>query len=352
MKGAVITSAKRFEYKDVPKPAPGPLDCLARVHAVGLCGTDMELYYGTMPYFEMGLSKYPIIPGHEWTGTVEEIGRDVTLFKVGDAVTADVSIGCGLCVNCKRGRYNFCSNQREVGISGGKDGAFAEYIIMPEAFLYRIPQGISMDAATLVEPTATVVKSIRTTPVMLGDVALVLGAGPIGMVGFQAVKAAGASHVIVADRSDFKLNLARELGADKVVNTAKENLKEIVMDLTCEQGVDYLLEATGNAGLAAQIPALVKRAGTINVLGIFPENIKRFSMSDIVLRDIKLVGSVASPNAYEAALALIAAGRIRTEECITHRFKLSEVEKAIAVQEKEIDSRIKVLLYPGEHLKR
>ena len=348
MKAVVITGARRFEYKDVPKPIPGPLDCLARVHAVGLCGTDMELYYGTMPYFEMGLSKYPIIPGHEWTGTVEAIGSDVTLFKVGDRVTADVSIGCGLCVNCKKGRYNFCSNQREVGISGGKDGAFAEYIIMPEAFLYRIPEGISMDAATLVEPTATVVKSIRNTPVMLGDVALVLGAGPIGMVGFQAVKAAGASRVIVADKSDFKLNLARELGADMVANTAKEDLAEIVTEVTSGGGIDYLLEATGNPDLARKIPALVKRGGIINALGIYPECIKQFNMSDIVLRDIKLVGSVASPNAYEAALALISAGRIKAEACITHRFKLSEVEKALAVQEKEIETRIKILLYPGK----
>lgn len=348
MKAAVITGRKRFEYKDVPKPSPGPSDCLAKVHAVGLCGTDMELYYGTMPYFEMGLSKYPIIPGHEWSGTIEEIGSNVTFLKACDRVTADVSIGCGLCVNCKKGRYNFCSNQREVGISGGKDGAFAEYIIMPEAFLYRIPEGISMDAATLVEPTATVVKSIRTTPVMLGDVALVLGAGPIGMVGFQAVKAAGASRVIVADKSDFKLNLAKELGADIVVNTDKENLAEIVTEVSNGQGVDYLLEATGNPALARQIPALVKRGGIINALGIYPENLKQFNMSDIVLRDIKLVGSVASPNAYEAALALIAAGRIKAEACITHRFKLSEVEKAIAVQERELDKRIKILLYPGE----
>jgi len=348
MKAAVITGKKRFEYKDVPRPKPGPRDCLARVHAVGLCGTDMELYYGTMPYFEMGLSKYPIIPGHEWSGTVEEIGRDVTLFKIGDKVTADVSIGCGLCVNCKKGRYNFCLNQREVGISGGKDGAFAEYIIMPEAFLYRIPEGISMDAATLVEPTATVVKSVRNTPVMLGDVALVLGAGPIGMVGFQGIKAAGAACVIVADRSDFKLNLAKTLGADVVINTEKEALGKVVMKATGGQGVDYILEATGNANLAAEIPPLVKRGGTINVLGIFPETIKRFNMSDIVLRDVKLVGSVASPNAYEAALALIGAGRIKTEPCVTHRFKLSEVQKAVAVQEKEIDKRIKILLYPGK----
>jgi 2-desacetyl-2-hydroxyethyl bacteriochlorophyllide A dehydrogenase len=348
MKAAVITGRKIIEYKDVPKPTPGPRDCLAKVHAVGLCGTDMELYYGTMPYFEMGLSKYPIIPGHEWSGTVEAVGSEVTLFKVGDKVTADVSIGCGLCVNCKKGRYNFCSNQREVGISGGKEGAFAEYIIMPEAFLYSIPEGLSMEAATLVEPTATVVKSIRNTPVILGDVALVLGAGPIGMVGFQAVRAAGARRVILADLSDFKLNLAKELGADRIVNTAKENLTDVVEEESSGQGIDYLLEATGNAQLAAGIPALVRRGGTINVLGIYPEAIKQFNMSDIVLRDIRLVGSVASPNAYEAALALIAAGKIKAEACVTHRFKLSEVEKAIATQEKEIEKRIKILLYPGE----
>jgi len=346
MKAAVLTGPRKVEYTDVEKPRPQPGEVLVRVRAVGVCGTDLELYCGTMPFFETGLSKYPLIPGHEWAGVVEETGEGVTAFKSGDRVCGDVSIGCGKCKFCKLGRYNLCRNRREVGISGGKDGAYAEYVVMPEPFTYKLPDGVSFDAGAVVETTATVVKSIRAAPIALGDVVLVLGAGPIGLMGLQAAIAAGAGYTISADREGPKLKVARELGADRAVNTEEEDLGEVVREVTGGLGVDYVMEASGSTALMARAPSLTRDAGTINTVGIYTSAIPEFDMSDVVLRDITVKGSVASPNAYEAVLRLIAAGRITPEACISHSFKLAEVEKALELQERKAPDRIKILLHP------
>ena len=224
MKAAVLTGVKKFNYMNVEKPELKPGEVLIKVKAVGICGTDMELYYGTMPFFKTGLSKYPLIPGHEWSGVVEKLGTEVTTFKSGDKVTGDVSIGCGKCINCKRGLYNLCTNRREVGISGGKDGAFAEFIVIPEQFTYKLPDTVSFDSAALTEPTATVVKSIYKAPIRLGDIVLVLGTGAIGLMGLQAAIAAGAGYTIIVGRKEPKLKIAKQFGADRVVNILKENL--------------------------------------------------------------------------------------------------------------------------------
>ncbi len=346
MKAAVLEGKLECRYEDVPRPKPAAGEALCRVKAVGICGTDMELYRGTMPFLEMGLAKYPLIPGHEWSGVVEEVGEGVRGLSPGDRVTADVSIGCGGCVSCKRGLYNLCNNRREVGISGGKDGAFAEFITMPKAFLYKVPDHVSFDEAALTEPTATVVKAIQKTPIRLGDIVLVIGDGPIGLLGMQAARCGGAGHLIVAGLQEWKLKIAGELGADRVVNVNEESLCQVVMDTTDGTGVDYLIEASGSAEAIGQALSLARSGGVINVVGIYETAIPNYDMSDVVLRDISVIGSVASPNAYEATIRLIASGRIKTAPCISHRFALSEIDRALEVQQKLPAERLKILLYP------
>lgn len=346
MKAAVLEGKRDIRYKDVPRPEPGPGEVLARVEVVGICGTDMELYRGTMPFFEMGLAKYPMIMGHEWSGVVEQVGEGVGRLVPGDRVTGDVSIGCGRCVNCKLGLYSVCENRQEVGISGGKDGAFAEFIKMPEPFLYKVPENVSFDAAALTEPTATVVRSFQKTPIRLGDIVLVIGDGPIGLLGMQAARCGGAGFLIGAGQQQWKLDIARKLGADRVVNVCEEDLGPVVMDLTGGSGVDYLVEASGNPQAVAEASSLVKSGGTLNVIGIYETTIPDYDMADVVLRDISLIGTVASPNAYEGTIRLLASGRIKTGPCVSHHFALAEVDRAFEVQENSPAERLKVLLHP------
>ena len=346
MKAAVLHGARVVKYQEIDRPAVGPTDVLVRVKVVGICGTDMELYYGTMPFFEMGLAEYPLIPGHEWSGVIEQVGAEVDGFSVGERVTGDCSIGCGMCFFCKKGLYGFCSNRREVGISGGKDGAFAEYVAMPVRHVYKLPEGVSFKAASMTEPTAVCVRSIRKAPLELGDIALVLGTGPISLMGLQAVICAGAGYTIVAGRKEPKLELARQMGADRVVNTSTEDLAAVVKEVTGGRGVDYVLEGSGSAELMAESVHLTRDAGTINTVGIYTSKIPEFDVSDMVLRDIKVQGSLGSDNVYEAVLRLMAAGRLQPEPCVSHEFALAEVAEALKVQEEAPPNRVKVLLYP------
>jgi L-iditol 2-dehydrogenase len=346
MKAAVLTGVKTFEYIDVKRPAPQLNEVLIRIKAVGICGTDMELYNGTMPFFEMGLCKYPLIPGHEWSGIIEEVGGDVTDLKPGDKVTGDVSIGCGKCLFCKRGLYNLCKNRCEVGISGGKDGAYADFLVMPEQFTYKLPGSLSFDEAAMTETTATLVKSIWKAPIKLGEIVLILGAGPIGLMALQAANAAGAGYTIVADRLKAKLDLAYQLGASKTIDTSVQDLSEVVKDLTDQRGVDYVLEASGSVELMSLASSLTKDAGVINTVGIYTKKIPEFDVSDIVLRDITLSGSVASPNVYEATLRLMDSGKIKTKPCISHRFALKDFAQAVTAQEQSLADRTKIMLYP------
>jgi len=317
MKAAVLIGAKSFDYMYVDRPELQPGEVLVRVKAVGICGTDKELYDGTMPFFEMGLAKYPLIPGHEWAGVVEDTGDGVASLSAGDKVTGDVSIGCGKCLFCKNGLYSLCDNRREVGISGGKDGAFADFVVMPEQFTYRFPDNLTFEEAAMTETTATVVKSIWKAPIRLGQVVLVLGAGPIGLMALQAAKTAGAGQAIMADRLQSRLDVATQVGADVIVNTTHQDLLATVKDMTQGRGVDYVIEASGSVALAAMASSLTKNAGVINTLGIYTTKVPEFDLADIVLRDITLSGSVASPNVYEATLRLMGTGRIQTGPCIS-----------------------------------
>ncbi len=160
MKAARIFGARDVRYVDIDRPRIGPNDVLIKVKAVGICGTDLEIFRGTMPFLSMGLAKFPLTPGHEWSGIVEEVGVEVKRLKTGQRVTGDVSIGCGKCSYCLRGRYNLCLDKQEVGICRGKEGAYADYLSMPQQYTYPLPKKMSYEEGALVDPTATAVNAV------------------------------------------------------------------------------------------------------------------------------------------------------------------------------------------------
>jgi 2-desacetyl-2-hydroxyethyl bacteriochlorophyllide A dehydrogenase len=319
---------------------------LIQVQRVGICGTDVEMFHGTMAYFKMGWTQYPITLGHEWSGVIVDRGPGVTDLSIGDRVTGDVTIGCHRCENCKRGAYNLCFSKAEVGLCRGKDGAFAEYITMPAIHAYKVPDSLSFEEAAFVEPAATVVKAIRKAQFEPGAICVILGDGPIGLLAAQAADACGAGKVIVTGTVDRKLDLARQLGADVTVNVRTQNLKAAIDDATGGIGADFVMEASGNVAAVQQAVDITRMGGTISIVGLHETPVLQLDMGNIVVRDLSLITSVASPNAFTQTLRLMEKGKTKVRPLISHEFSLSDASRALEVQESRPADRIKIQLQP------
>ena len=338
----------RGQLIELDRPVPQLDELLIRVHRVGICGTDVEMLRGTMPYFKLGWTAYPVILGHEWSGTVVEVGRAVSAFVVGDRVTGDVSLGCGQCVNCMRGLYNLCVTKQEVGLCRGKEGAFAQYLTMPARHCYRLPEAVDLSAAALVEPTATVVKAIRKAGFEPGATVLVTGDGPIGLLALQAAAAHGAGVVVVSGADTVKLALAKKLGAHAVVDVRETDVVSFVQDYTRGLGVDYAVEASGHPDALQDCLQATRQGGTIAVVGIYEQPVEKLDLGIAVVRDLTLCCSVASPNAFEPTLRLMAAGKIQVQPLVTQVLPLADAAKALEIQQTQTDRRIKIHLQPPE----
>ncbi len=346
MKAARLTGPKTIEYMDVPEPICADDEVLVQVKRVGVCGTDVEMYNGTMAYFKMGWTKYPITLGHEWSGIVVDRGRDVTSLSIGDRVTGDVTIGCHRCDNCLNGLYNLCLSKIEVGLCRGKDGAYAEYLTMPARHTFRIPDSVSFEEAALTEPAATVVKAIRKAPFEPGAICVILGDGPIGLLGLQAADACGAGKVILTGTIDEKLEVGSKTGADITVNVRTQDLQAIIDDVTGSVGADFVMEASGNVEAMKQAVQITRMGGTVSVVGLYETPVPEFDMGDVVVRDLNLITSVASPNAFKQTLRLMEKGKIRARPLISHEFSLAEATRAFDVQINRPAERSKILMSP------
>lgn len=346
MKAARLTGPKTIEYLDVPEPAFGDDEVLVQVKHVGICGTDVEMYNGTMAYFKMGWTQYPITLGHEWAGVVVDRGRNVTRLAVGDRVTGDVTIGCMQCENCMGGLYNICLSKIEVGLCRGKDGAYADYLTMPARHAYRIPDNVSFAEAAFTEPAATVVKAIRKARLDPGAVCVIQGDGPIGLLALQAANACGAGMVILTGTIDEKLALGRKIGADLTINVRTEDANEIINGVTDGVGADFVMEASGNPEAFKQAGEITRMGGTVSVVGLYETPIHDFEMGTVVVRDLNLITSVASQNVFTQTLRLMAKGKIDPKPLISHEFSLAETPKAFDVQINQPAQRTKILLAP------
>src|SRR3954449_7066993 len=199
---------ERVEIVEGPVPAPGEGQLLIEPTAVGICGTDIEIFDGSLAYFRMGLAQYPIVPGHEWTGTVLEVGRGVAGYAPGDRVVGEVAIGCGVCVRCLAGRRHLCARRTETGIVH-MDGAMASHMVFPAAFTHRVD--LEPRAGALVEPTSVALHAVRRGRVV-GRRVLVVGAGPIGLLVAQCARAEGATEAVLSDTREDRLTRAAALG--------------------------------------------------------------------------------------------------------------------------------------------
>jgi (R,R)-butanediol dehydrogenase/meso-butanediol dehydrogenase/diacetyl reductase len=315
MKAAVYRGIGQVEVTDVPRPEPGPGEVLIRVGYCGICGSDLESYHVGM--YEPGL-----IPGHEFAGTIAGLGQGVAGWQVGDRVVVSDTVPCGACEPCLEGRLEACENLTMIGVT--HDGALAECCVTAARSLHRLPDGVTLRQGALVEPLSVALHGVRRSRLQVGDRALVMGAGPIGLLTLQCAFLAGARMVAVTEVDATRRELARRLGASTVLDPARENVGLALAGPTGGQGPDIVLICTGAPAPFADAVSLVRKGGQIFVLGLCTEPVAT-DFTSIVLNDLCIEGSLAGRAEVPAAVDLIAQGRVEVDALVSHEIELDQV---------------------------
>jgi len=340
MKAVILHKVRDLRVEDVPAPKILADEVLIEVKATGICGTDLHIYKGEWK------TRMPIILGHEFSGAVANLGREVEDLNVGDHVVAEPNIVCGKCRFCLMSERNyFCENLEAVGVT--VNGAFAEYVKTKGRNVYKTPEELSFDEAALIEPLACCIRGLDQAGIRTGDVIAIVGAGPIGLILLQLVKTGGASMVIQTDIDEIRLELARKLGADHVLNVSRDNPAEAVKRLTGGYGVDVAIEAVGSPETIIQAMKVTRRGGRLNIFGVSPQDavweVKPF---DLYEKELTITTSYRSPFTFQRAVRIASTGRVDLKPLISHVFRLGEIGRAFDVAEKKLEGAIKVLVKP------
>ncbi len=322
MKALVLTEYKHFELQQVEKPQVGTDDVLIQVQACGICGSDIHGMDGSS-----GRRIPPIIMGHEASGTIVETGSNVSDWQVGQAVTFDSMIFCGHCYYCRAGATNLCDNRRVLGVSCGdyrRHGAFADYVLVPQHILVRMPQGLPFEYAAMAEPVAIAVHATDITPIRLNDTAVVVGVGMIGLLVVQTLRLAGCGKIIAVDLDKNKLELARSMGADYGIQVSREtDVVAEILGLTEGRGADVCIEAVGNTPAVQTAVRCLRKGGNATIVGNLSPTIE-LPLQWMVTREITLRGSCASAGEFGTCLELIASGKIDVKPLISRVAPLEE----------------------------
>lgn len=270
--------------QEVGKPEPGPEDVLIRVNKVAICGTDLHIY--NWDDWAQKNVPVPMIVGHEYIGIIDEIGSMVDSVKVGDRVSGEGHIMCGVCRNCRAGRGHLCRDTRGVGVN--RAGAFADYVCIPAENAYLIPDDISDEIASILDPLGNAVHTALSFD-LIGEDVLITGAGPIGVMATAVARHVGARHIVVTDINEERLKLAQQMGATRCVLAGKEDLKKVMDELGMHEGFDVGLEMSGNGNALSDLIRTINHGGKIALLGIFP-NSPQIDLNQAIFKGLSLKG--------------------------------------------------------------
>jgi L-iditol 2-dehydrogenase len=329
-----------IELQEVPEPHAGAGQVVIEVDSAGICGTDLHIY---LDEFE---TRPPVTIGHELAGLIVELGRDVDGWNLGDRVTTETYFStCGYCLDCRRGRRNLCLHRLSIGSK--EDGAFAKYLRTPASNLHRVPEGLDLEEAALTEPLACTVHGVlETAGVRVGENVVLTGPGPIGLLAMQLAKVAGATVVMIGTNLDLeRLKLAKELGADGVINVEEvNNVVEAVGEVFGTEGADLVVECSGAAAAAKTLIEVARRGARFCQIGLYGKPII-FNQDAVCYKELVVTGTNASvAPAWPIALKLLVQRQVKASLLITHRFAITQWEKALEVVKNK--EGVKVILKP------
>ncbi len=343
MKALVLEEYNKLVYRDYPNPIVGDDEVLVKVEAVGICGSDVHGMDGSS-----GRRVPPLVMGHEASGVISELGKDVNGWSPGDRVTFDSTIYKLDDWYTRKGYYNLSDNRMVLGVSPGdwkKQGAFAEYVSVPQHILYKIPEGVTFTQAAMVEPVAVAAHAVELAPILWNDTAVVVGSGMIGLFVIQVLRAKGCGTIIAIDLEDEKLSLAKGLGADHGFNTKKVDVKKEILALTENRGADVAFEVVGLSDTVNMAIDSVRKGATVTLVGNLSPKAE-IPLQTVVTQQIRLQGSCAICGEYPAVLDMIARKEVNVDAILSAEAPLSEgAEWFERLYDKE-PGLIKVVLKP------
>lgn len=343
MQALLLSEYRKLELADVPLPSLAADEILLHVKACGICGSDVHGYDGSS-----GRRRPPIIMGHEAAGTIAAVGSAVTDWHIGDAVTFDSTLYCGHCAFCRRGEVNLCDNRQVFGVSCAdyrRNGAFAEYIAIPQRVLYRLPAELPFEQAAMIEAVSVALHAVAIAAFVPEATALVIGAGMIGTLLVQALRVAGARQILTADPDASRLTMAAASGAHTLIDTSTQRTPDAVL-AQVPGGVDYVFEAVGIEQTVADAIASVRKGGTVTLVGNIAPQVQ-LPLQSVVTRQIRLQGSAASAGEYPRAIELLASGQIDVSKLISAVAPLSDGSRSFERLYTREPNLMKIVLVPN-----
>ena len=342
MQALELVAPRTLEIGSMPDPPdPGPGEVLVRIRACGVCGSDMHYYLedgcaGTDAVF-------PSILGHEPAGSIEQVGPGVEHLAAGAPVAVEPALTCGHCEACRGGQQNLCLNSLFLGGVQGP-GLLREYAVVPAHNVIPLPEGMSFSDATVIEPLAILIHSVELARLQISETVLVMGAGPIGVLGVAIAKIAGASRIIVADRVEHRLAVAREAGADAAVNIDRESVRDAVMDLTHGLGVHVAFDAAGKPDSINTALGCLRFGGRLVIIGIPSRQLVGVDLWKAMHQEVSIhVQKRSNANDHEA-LDMLARGQLDTSRFVTHRIPLKDGAKAFETVANYSDGVVKAVV--------
>ena len=337
MKAARVHEPGKIIIEDVPIPELKKDEILIKVHRAGICGTDVGVLHG------YASAKYPVTLGHEFSGTIARLGRDSSAdFKEGESVVSGGGWGCGKCDLCRQGRGLYCKSR--ISLGRNTDGCMAEYVKVDRRAVYRMPKNVSFDEAQNTVNIACSVRAFKKVPLLLGKTVAVFGPGNAGLIMLQLLKMAGAYEAVMVGTRDFRLDMAKKFGAGFVVNVKRQEPVQAIMDRFPE-GIDVVVEASGNAKVLKDCFEVVRPNGAVVVFGIFSEKIEAFDPSFLYTKEPIIYGSKGAAGAFEQALMLLAEKKLQILSMITHRFALEETAAAFKVFADKVPDALRIVIH-------
>jgi L-iditol 2-dehydrogenase len=337
LKAIMIAKPHKIEVVDVERPIINDTEILVKVRAVGICASEVHAFEGTHPW-----RVPPVISGHEFSGSIVEVGKEVKGFSAGDSVTACPIATCDICEYCLAGRDNICDNIRILGTPKWP-GPFAEYVRIPYSIAYRLPSSLTFEEGALIEPLTVGLHTVNRSSIKNGQFVAVLGAGAIGLCTLIIAKHLEIASII-SDIVDFKLDKAKSLGADFIINPKSEELYKIVRDATKGKGVDVAIDCAGVSKSLTDSLSLVKKGGTVVVTALFKKSVE-MDPGTITTRELDVRGAILYTKA-EFKKAVSVSERVRTDlrQLITHRMHFEDAEEAFGLMQR--GEAIRIMLSP------